>query len=123
MIDTDPWVHGRDLGEVRTGGAEAPLDEAAAADGAHAPGTSDAALVPPQGRVPTIVLGRRGMNVAPAPAVQIDVATPGLDQAGHFFRGDAVVAVRLRQVAATDLPAAAEVIDRIGAAVGPVGDC
>jgi formylmethanofuran dehydrogenase subunit B len=83
----------------------------------------DAALVPPRTRIPTIVLGRRGMSVAPAPAVQIAVGTPGLDQAGHFFRGDAVVAVRLRQVARTDLPATADVIDRIGAAVGPVGEC
>jgi formylmethanofuran dehydrogenase subunit B len=78
----------------------------------------DAALAPPSSRVPTIVLGRSGMRVAPAPAVQIDVATPGLDQAGHFFRGDAVVAVRLQRIAPTPLPGVADVLDRIAAAVG-----
>jgi formylmethanofuran dehydrogenase subunit B len=83
----------------------------------------DAALVPPPTRVPTIVLGRSGMSVAPAPAVQIDVATPGLDQSGHFFRGDAVVTLRLRRIAGTDLPAAAAVVDRIAAAVDRAHAC
>ena len=83
----------------------------------------DAALVPPSTRVPTLVLGRSGMSVAPAPAVQIDVATPGLDQAGHFFRGDAVVALRLQRIARTDLPAAAAVVDRIAAAVERARAC
>ena len=78
----------------------------------------DAALAPPPSRVPTIVLGRSGMSVVPVPAVQIDVATPGLDRAGHFFRGDAVVAVRLRRITSTPLPGVAEVLERIAAAVG-----
>jgi len=78
----------------------------------------DAALAPPPSRIPTIVLGRGGMSVAPAPAVQIDVATPGVDQAGHFFRGDAVVAVRLQRIAQTPLPGVADVLDRIAAAAG-----
>ena len=83
----------------------------------------DAALAPPASRVPTIVLGRSGMSVAPAPAVQIDVATPGVDQAGHFFRGDAVVAVRLQRIAQTALPRVADVLDRMTAAVGPKVEC
>ena len=78
----------------------------------------DAALAPPPSRVPTIVLGRSGMSAAPAPAVQIDVATPGFDQAGHFFRSDAVVTVRLQRIAQTPLPGVADVLDRIAAAMG-----
>ena len=78
----------------------------------------DAALVPPPTRAPLIVLGRSGMSVSPAPAVQISVATPGLDEAGHFFRGDAVVAVRLQKIASTRLPGVAEALGRIAAALG-----
>jgi formylmethanofuran dehydrogenase subunit B len=83
----------------------------------------DAALAPPPSRVPTIVLGRSGMSVAPAPAVQIDVATPGVDHAGHFFRGDAVVAVRLQKIAQTPLPRVADVLDLMTAAVGRKLEC
>ena len=83
----------------------------------------DAALAPPPSRVHTIVLGRSGMSVAPAPAVQIDVATPGVDHAGHFFRGDAVVAVRLQKIAQTPLPRVADVLDLMTAAVGRKLEC
>jgi formylmethanofuran dehydrogenase subunit B len=63
------------------------------------------------------------MSVAPAPAVQIDVATPGVDHAGHFFRGDAVVAVRLQKIAQTPLPRVADVLDLMTAAVGRKLEC
>ncbi|HEY6895284.1 MAG TPA: hypothetical protein VI258_14005 [Rhodanobacteraceae bacterium] len=77
----------------------------------------DAERVPPATSVPVIVLARRGMRLAPPPAVQIDVATPGLDHAGHFYRGDSVVAVRLRALVDSALPSVAAVIGQIAAAM------
>ena len=68
---------------------------------------------PPAVRIPTIVLGRAGMAPLQHSAVQIAVATPGIDQAGHLYRTDNVVAVRLRKVVARQLPSAHEILSRI----------
>jgi formylmethanofuran dehydrogenase subunit B len=73
----------------------------------------DAAREPPASRVPTIVLGRAGMNQRAGSAVHIPVATPGIDQAGHLYRTDNVVAVRLRKLVERGLPAAHEVLSQI----------
>jgi formylmethanofuran dehydrogenase subunit B len=72
---------------------------------------------PPSTSVPTIVLARPGMHLSPAPAVQIDVATPGVHHAGHLYRGDSVVAVRLRGFVDSPLPSVARVVQQIGAAL------
>lgn len=67
---------------------------------------------------PTIVLGRSGMRFSAPPAVFIPVATPGIQHAGHFFRGDSVVAVRLRKLVESPLSSVAEVVSRISAQLG-----
>jgi formylmethanofuran dehydrogenase subunit B len=61
------------------------------------------------------VLGRAGMSTPTSCAVHIPVATPGIDQAGHLFRSDNVVAVRLRKLVERGPPAAHEVLAQIGA--------
>lgn len=77
----------------------------------------DAERAPPPTGVPTIVLSRPGPGRAPAPDVRIDVGVPGLDHAGHFFRGDAVVAVRLQRAVESSLPSVADVVRRIAAEI------
>jgi formylmethanofuran dehydrogenase subunit B len=75
----------------------------------------DVTRTPPAAQVPTIVLGRAGMSTPTSCAVHIPVATPGIDQAGHLFRSDNVVAVRLRKLVERGPPAAHEVLAQIGA--------
>ena len=76
----------------------------------------DGTRQPPASNVPTIVLTRPGMQMpCTPPAVLIEVATPGVDHAGHFCRGDTVVAVRLRRLVSSSLPSVAEVVAQIGA--------
>jgi formylmethanofuran dehydrogenase subunit B len=77
----------------------------------------DPSRVPPSTSLPTIVLARPGMHVSPPAAVQIDVATPGVHHAGHFYRGDSVVAVRLRGLLDSPLPSVAAVVGQIAAAL------
>jgi formylmethanofuran dehydrogenase subunit B len=77
----------------------------------------DTGRVPPSSQVPTIVLGRAGMRFDRPPAVYIPVATPGIHHAGHFFRGDNVVALRLRKLIDVPLPAVADVLGQIEAAL------
>ncbi|MCC7046509.1 MAG: formylmethanofuran dehydrogenase subunit B [Alphaproteobacteria bacterium] len=68
---------------------------------------------PPASRIPTIALARPGTHVATPPAVFIPLATPGLDHPGHVLRGDAIVALRLDKQRDTELPAVAEVVEKI----------
>ena len=77
----------------------------------------DAERLPPPSNVSAIVLGRPGMKFEKPPAVYIPVATPGVHHAGHFFRGDNVVAVRLRKLVDSPLPAVADVLAQIEAAL------
>jgi formylmethanofuran dehydrogenase subunit B len=49
--------------------------------------------------------------------VYVPVGTPGLDHAGHLFRGDRVVALPLRQLRPSSLPSAAEAIAAIQTAL------
>ena len=77
----------------------------------------DAARSPPTTDVPAIVLGRPGMQFEKPPAVYIPVATPGIHHAGHFFRGDNVVAVRLRKLIESPLPSVAQALEQIEAAL------
>ena len=73
----------------------------------------DPQRVPPPSAVPTIVLGNPAMRCAQPPAVFIPVATPGIHHAGHFFRGDSVMALRLRKLIDSPLPPVAEALAMI----------
>jgi formylmethanofuran dehydrogenase subunit B len=50
--------------------------------------------------------------------VFIPLATPGLHHAGHLFRADNVVAIRVRQIADSPWPSAATALRRILEALG-----
>lgn len=69
--------------------------------------------IPPVTDVPTIVLGRSGMVFDKEPDVYIPLGTPGIDHAGHAYRADSVVAIRLKKLRDSGLPAAADVLSAI----------
>jgi len=68
---------------------------------------------PPETALPTIVLGRSGMRFNKEPDVFIPVGTPGIDHAGHAYRLDNVVAIRLKKIRDSGLPSTAEVLTAI----------
>ncbi|MEO8166424.1 MAG: formylmethanofuran dehydrogenase subunit B, partial [Betaproteobacteria bacterium] len=72
----------------------------------------DPARTPPAANVPSIVIGRAGMQAGQCD-VFIPVGVPGLHHAGHLFRTDSVVALRMRQIAACALPAAGDVLRQL----------
>lgn len=69
--------------------------------------------IPPEMAVPTIVIGRAGMTFTQQPDVYIPVGTPGIDHAGHAYRTDNVVAIRLKKLRDSGLPSTADVISAI----------
>ena len=69
--------------------------------------------VPPVTALPTIVVGRSGMTFAKEPDVFIPVGTPGIDHAGHAYRMDNVVAIRLKKLRDSGLPSTAQVLNAI----------
>ena len=69
--------------------------------------------IPPLTDVPTIVLGRSGMVFDKEPDVYIPLGTPGIDHTGHVYRADSVVAIRLKKLRDSGLPAAADVLSEI----------
>ena len=69
--------------------------------------------VPPVTDIPTIVIGRSGMTFEKEPEVFIPVGTPGIDHAGHAFRMDNVVAIRLKKLRDSGLPSTAQVLKAI----------
>ncbi len=71
------------------------------------------AAVRPQTQVPTVVIGRSGMNFDKQPDVYIPVGTPGIDHAGHAYRLDNVVAIRLKKLRNSGLPSTADVLNAI----------
>ncbi|MDD5274463.1 MAG: formylmethanofuran dehydrogenase subunit B [Methylovulum sp.] len=71
------------------------------------------ASVPPVTDLPTIVVGRSGMTFSKEPDVFIPVGTPGIDHAGHAYRMDNVVAIRLKKLRESGLPSTAEVLKAI----------
>ncbi|NJD36253.1 MAG: formylmethanofuran dehydrogenase subunit B [Betaproteobacteria bacterium] len=77
----------------------------------------DPLRLPPESDVPTIVLGSPTMRFAKPPAVFIPVATPGLHHAGHFFRSDGVMAIRLRKLTDSPLPSVADALTAIDQAL------
>ncbi|PKM11237.1 MAG: formylmethanofuran dehydrogenase subunit B [Gammaproteobacteria bacterium HGW-Gammaproteobacteria-3] len=68
---------------------------------------------PPKTTLPTIVLGRSGMVFEREPDVFIPVGTPGVDHAGHAYRMDNVVAIRLKKLRDSGLPSTAQVLAAI----------
>jgi formylmethanofuran dehydrogenase subunit B len=102
VIDYDPYRYAAE-DALASGGGDALLWIA----------SFDSERTPPPTEVPTIVLRRSGPPLSRPPAVELTVATPGLDHAGHFYRGDGVVALRLRQLVDSPLPSVADVITRI----------
>lgn len=68
---------------------------------------------PPLADLPTIVVGRSGMTFDKEPDVFIPVGTPGIDHAGHAYRLDNVVAIRLKKLRDSGLPSTAEVLNAI----------
>lgn len=69
--------------------------------------------VPPVTALPTIVVGRSGMTFAKEPDVFIPVGTPGIDHAGHAYRMDNVVAIRLKKLRDSGLPSTSDVLNAI----------
>lgn len=69
--------------------------------------------VPPVTDLPTVVVGRSGMTFAKEPDIFIPVGTPGIDHAGHAYRMDNVVAIRLKKLRESALPSTAEVLTAI----------
>ncbi|MGZ8189837.1 MAG: formylmethanofuran dehydrogenase subunit B [Methylococcaceae bacterium] len=69
--------------------------------------------VPPVTGLPTIVVGRSGMIFTKEPDVFIPVGTPGIDHAGHAYRMDNVVAIRLKKLRDSGLPSTADVLNAI----------
>ncbi|MEE7625816.1 formylmethanofuran dehydrogenase subunit B [Methylobacter sp. Wu8] len=73
----------------------------------------NAKAVPPVTTLPTIVVGRSGMTFAKEPDVFIPVGTPGIDHAGHAYRMDNVVAIRLKKLRESGLPSTSDVLHAI----------
>ncbi|PPD31580.1 MAG: formylmethanofuran dehydrogenase subunit B, partial [Methylomonas sp.] len=77
----------------------------------------NATATPPQTELPTVVIGRSGMQFEREPDVFIPVGTPGIDHAGHTYRMDSVVALRLKKLRDAGLPSTAEVLNAIEQAI------
>lgn len=74
-------------------------------------------FVPPETKLPLIVLGTPGVKAARRPDIFIPVGTPGLDHAGRLVRVDGVVSLPLKDLGRADLPPAAGVVSAIEAAL------
>jgi len=71
--------------------------------------------LPPQTRLPLVVLGHPGLasSAAGAGNVFIPVATPGIGSAGHLFRADGGAILPLTPLYSDTLPTLADVLDRL----------
>jgi formylmethanofuran dehydrogenase subunit B len=74
-------------------------------------------FVPPATKLTTIVLGTPVLKLAHEPTVFVPVGTPGLDHAGRLVRVDNVVSLPLKDLGRSDLPAVADVLSAIEAAL------
>jgi formylmethanofuran dehydrogenase subunit B len=70
-------------------------------------------LVPPETRIPKIVLGTPGFRGAEEAAVYIPVGTPGIDHKGLLVRCDNVVALPMQNLGRSHLPRVADVLANI----------
>ncbi len=68
---------------------------------------------PPQTNLPTIIVARSGMTFEKEPDVFIPVGTPAIDHAGHAYRLDNVVAIRLKKLRDSSLPSSADILNAI----------
>jgi formylmethanofuran dehydrogenase subunit B len=71
----------------------------------------------PQTDVPTILLATPSAKPARTPKVYIPVGTPGIDHSGTMVRVDNVVSLPLRKLRQSKLPRAADVLEKIEAAL------
>ncbi|CAA2139784.1 Formyltransferase/hydrolase complex Fhc subunit B [Hyphomicrobium sp. ghe19] len=74
-------------------------------------------LSPPDTDIPMILLGTPSIKPARTPKVYIPVGTPGVDHAGIMVRVDNVVSLPLRKLRQSTLPRAADVLEKIEAAL------
>ncbi|MBY0560410.1 MAG: formylmethanofuran dehydrogenase [Hyphomicrobium sp.] len=74
-------------------------------------------LSPPDTDIPMILLGTPSIKPARTPKVYIPVGTPGIDHAGIMVRVDNVVSLPLRKLRQSTLPCAADVLEKIEAAL------
>lgn len=74
-------------------------------------------LMPPDSDVPTILLAQPGVKPSRPPKVYIPVGTPGIDHAGTIVRVDNVVSLPLKKLRQSKLPRAADVLEKIEAAL------
>jgi formylmethanofuran dehydrogenase subunit B len=72
----------------------------------------DSQKLPPDTKAPTVVLGRAGMQTGSCAAF-IPIGVPGLNHAGHLYRTDNVVALRLRHIVPGAHPSAAHVLQKL----------
>ncbi|MGR8981091.1 MAG: formylmethanofuran dehydrogenase subunit B [Gammaproteobacteria bacterium] len=79
--------------------------------------------VPPVTNLPTVVIGRSGMTFSKEPEVFIPVGTPGIDHAGHAYRMDNVVAIRLKKLRDSGLPSTADALNAIDKALQEATVC
>jgi len=74
-------------------------------------------IVPPENKLPTVVLGTPGLKLAAPPKVFIPVGTSGVDHAGRMVRVDNVVSLPLQNLGRSSLPRVADVLAKIEAAL------
>ncbi len=74
-------------------------------------------IVPPETKLPTVVIGTPGLQLKQQPKVFIPVGTPGVDHAGLLVRCDNVVTLPLKDLNRSQLPRAADVLAAIQAAL------
>jgi formylmethanofuran dehydrogenase subunit B len=74
-------------------------------------------LKEPETDVPTIFLAAPGIKPSRQPKVYIPVGTPGLDHSGTMVRVDNVVSLPLKKLRQSTLPRAADVLEKIEAAL------
>lgn len=74
-------------------------------------------IVPPESKLPTVVLGTPGLKLTSQPKVFIPVGTPGVDHAGRMVRVDNVVSLPLKNLGRSTLPRVADVLAKIEAAL------
>lgn len=73
----------------------------------------DTRRTPPESQVPTIVLGRAGMQCNAPPQVFIPIATPGIDHSGNIYRCDTGVVLPLQSLRNTSLLSVSDVLQAI----------
>jgi formylmethanofuran dehydrogenase subunit B len=74
-------------------------------------------LMPPTNKLPLVLLGTPGVAPTQTPEVFIPIGTPGVDHRGLLVRCDSVVSLPLKDLGRADLPAAADVLASIEAAL------